>query len=107
MKHVLLFESYFTESVRPGFSESEMEIKRKFKSLGSNASPDEIADIFLEYIEASPNIDEAKRVYQMLMDDHDFAVDYRVLGTKNSPSSQAKIKSARALVDYGKELGLL
>lgn len=100
MKHVLLFESYFTES------EDGMGIEMKFKSLDSS-NPNEIADTFVEYIETEPDMEEVKKIYQMLKDEYDFWVDEDTIRNKDSELAKAKLRAAKALRDYGKQLGMI
>lgn len=101
MKHIELFESYFSES--ENFTDFEMRIKE----LGMSPKHEDIVEVFETFMEDASDMEEVKMMYNFLVNNYDFGVTEDVLQSKATPESQAKIHAARLVRDFGKKLGLI
>ena len=101
MKHIELFESYFSES--ENFTDFEMRIKE----LGMSPKHEDIVEVFETFMEDASDMEEVKMMYNFLVNNYDFGVTEDVLQSKSTPESQAKIHAARLVRDFGKKLGLI
>lgn len=101
MKHVELFESYFSES------ENHTDFEMRIKELGMSPKHEDIVEVFETFMEGASDMEEVKMMYNFLVNNYDFGVTEDVLQSKTTPESQAKIHAARLVRDFGKKLGLI
>jgi hypothetical protein len=101
MKHIELFESYFSES------ENSSDFEMRIKGLGMSPKHEDIVEVFETFLENASNIEEVKMMYDFLVNNYDFGLTEDVLQSKTTPESQAKIHAARLVRDFGKKLGLI